>query len=81
MYSNYALGGDGFWCSYQDQSVTENVSPQEVVSADAYVLYYRLRGGYESPEYVIGGENAQTMSCFKKATTAASFAVSSCVVQ
>ena len=34
---------NGTWSNYNDSSVTENVDPKEVVSAEAYVLYYRRR--------------------------------------
>ncbi len=42
-YTAYILGDDGTWCHYDDTRVTSNVSPTEVVSEAAYVLYYRRR--------------------------------------
>jgi len=41
-YTAYALN-HGMWCYFDDSSVTENVSTNEVVSSAAYVLYYRRR--------------------------------------
>jgi hypothetical protein len=40
-YSALARGQDGVWCYYDDGRVTVNVDQKEVVSAAAYVLYYR----------------------------------------
>ena len=43
-YTAYILSDvDGTWSYYDDRSVTTNVDPNEVVSAAAYVLYYRRR--------------------------------------
>jgi ubiquitin C-terminal hydrolase len=43
-YTAYILSDDnGSWCYYNDSSVTEDVDKKEVVSAEAYVLYYRRR--------------------------------------
>lgn len=42
-YTAYTLGDDGTWCHYDDTRVTSNISPTEVVSEAAYVLYYRRR--------------------------------------
>ncbi|OEU18766.1 cysteine proteinase, partial [Fragilariopsis cylindrus CCMP1102] len=40
-YTAYILSDDGTWCNYDDSHVTTNVDPTDVVSASAYVLYYR----------------------------------------
>ena len=42
-YTAYILSDDGTWCNYDDSHVTTNVDPTDVVSASAYVLYYRRR--------------------------------------
>lgn len=42
-YTAYTQGDDGTWCHYDDSRVTSDVSPSEVVSEAAYVLYYKRR--------------------------------------
>ncbi|KAL3913819.1 MAG: hypothetical protein SGILL_006340 [Bacillariaceae sp.] len=43
-YTAYILNDESrSWSLYNDSSVTENVDPKDVVSADAYVLYYRRK--------------------------------------
>lgn len=76
IYTNFALSEDGVWSRYKDDVVTEDVSPKEVLSADAYVLYYRQRGGYE---YVVRAQPA--MDCFQKTAAVASSVNDVCVVQ
>lgn len=42
-YTAYAQNDDGEWCYFDDSRVTTAVDAKEVVSASAYVLYYRRR--------------------------------------
>ena len=43
-YTAYILNDEnGTWSYYNDSNVTENVNPNDVVSAEAYVLYYRRK--------------------------------------
>lgn len=42
-YTAYTLGDDGTWCHYDDSRVTSSMSPTEVITEAAYVLYYRRR--------------------------------------
>lgn len=42
-YTAYTLADDGTWCHYDDSRVTSNLSPKDVVTEAAYVLYYRRR--------------------------------------
>jgi len=42
-YTAYALNDNGEWCYFDDSRVTTEVEESEVISAAAYVLYYRRR--------------------------------------
>lgn len=42
-YTAFALSDDGTWTDFDDSRVTTDVDPKDVVSAAAYVLYYRRR--------------------------------------
>jgi len=42
-YTAYAQNDDGEWCYFDDSRVTTLVKENEVISAAAYVLYYRRR--------------------------------------
>jgi ubiquitin carboxyl-terminal hydrolase 4/11 len=51
-YTAYALSTDGTWCCFDDCRVSTNVDPSDVVSAAAYVLYYKRRDVlFDTPEY------------------------------
>lgn len=56
-YTAHALNSDGTWCYYDDSRVTTNVDPKEVVSASAYVLYYRRKDVPVGEEFAL---NLQT---------------------
>jgi len=58
-YTAYALNDDGQWYLYDDSRVTSDVDPKDVVSASAYVLYYRRRDVPINEEFVV---NLQTAS-------------------
>jgi len=50
-YTAYAMGDDGVWCHYDDSRVTTDVDAKDVVSAAAYVLYYKRRDVvFQTPE-------------------------------
>jgi len=42
-YTAYALNDNGEWCYFDDSGVTAEVEESEVISAAAYILYYRRR--------------------------------------
>lgn len=42
-YTAYILSDDGSWSYYNDSSVTTNFGKSDVVSPEAYVLYYRRK--------------------------------------
>jgi Ubiquitin carboxyl-terminal hydrolase len=51
-YTAYAINDDGVWCHYDDSRITSHISPSEVVSSAAYVLYYRRRDVPVDMEYI-----------------------------
>lgn len=53
-YTAFALNNDGVWCTYDDSRITEGAEPKDVVSASAYVVYYRRRDIVVNDDFLEG---------------------------
>jgi len=57
-YTAYILADDGTWCHYDDTRVTSSLSPKEVITEAAYVLYYRRRDVEVGQDPILEGQSA-----------------------